>query len=75
MKAFLVRLLHHLEAEMIANTIHATLLTDHGGIDKLEYRMDVPVPHPTASEALIHVPAAKVNNTRIGSEANVQENL
>jgi NADPH:quinone reductase-like Zn-dependent oxidoreductase len=68
-----------LEAEMIANTIHATLLTDHGGIDKLEYRMDVPVPHPTASEALIHVPAAKVNNTdnntRIGSEANVQENL
>ena len=31
-------------------TMHAVLLTGHGGYDKLEYRTDVPVPQPKAGE-------------------------
>ena len=43
----------------------AVLLTGHGGFDRLEYRTDVPVPHPGAGEVLIRVAAAGVNNTGI----------
>ena len=57
----------------------AVLLTGHGGPEKLEYREDVPVPEPGASEVLVRVSAAGVNNTNIwtregayGSENNPQ---
>jgi len=45
----------------------AVLLTGHGGIEKLEYREDVPVPVPGADEVLIRVAAAGINNTDINT--------
>ena len=45
----------------------AVLLTGHGGLDRLEYREDVPVPRPGAGEVLIRVAAAGVNNTDINT--------
>ena len=47
--------------------MHAVLLTGHGGLDKLEYRTDVPVPSPKNNEVLIRVAAAGVNNTDINT--------
>lgn len=52
---------------MIPETMHAVHLTGHGGLDKLEYRRDVPVPQPDAGEVLIRVAAAGVNNTDINT--------
>ncbi|MCB1835462.1 MAG: alcohol dehydrogenase family protein [Geminicoccaceae bacterium] len=52
---------------MIPEKMHAVLLTGHGGIEKLEYRDDVPVPKPGAGEVLIRVAAAGVNNTDINT--------
>lgn len=45
----------------------AVLLTGHGGLDKLDYRNDVPVPTPGKGEVLIRVAAAGVNNTDINT--------
>ena len=45
--------------------VRAVLLTDHGGLEKLEYREDVPTPEPAEDEVLIAVGAAGVNNTDI----------
>jgi NADPH:quinone reductase-like Zn-dependent oxidoreductase len=45
----------------------AVLLTGHGGLDKLEYHTDVPVPEITCDEVLIKVLAAAVNNTDINT--------
>src|SRR4051812_42441493 len=45
----------------------AVLLTGHGGLEKLEYRTDVPVPRPRADEVLIQVAAAGINNTDINT--------
>jgi NADPH:quinone reductase-like Zn-dependent oxidoreductase len=45
----------------------AVLLVGHGGLDKLEYRTDVPVPRPAAGEVLIRVAAAGVNNTDVNT--------
>src|SRR5262245_51123531 len=42
--------------------MRAVLLTGHGGLDKLEYREDVPPPEPGSEEVLIKVGAAGVNN-------------
>ena len=50
-----------------AERMCAVLLTGHGGFDRLEYRTDVPVPHPGAGEVLIRVAAAGVNNTDINT--------
>lgn len=52
---------------MIPDTMHAVLLTGHGGIDKLDYRTDVPVPRPKPGEVLIRVAAAGINNTDINT--------
>jgi NADPH:quinone reductase-like Zn-dependent oxidoreductase len=41
------------------------LLTGHGGLEKLEYRDDVPDPTPGRGEVLIRVGAAGLNNTDI----------
>jgi NADPH:quinone reductase-like Zn-dependent oxidoreductase len=45
----------------------AVYLTGHGGLEKLQYRDDVPVPVPAAGEVLIKVGAAGINNTDINT--------
>ena len=52
---------------MIPEKMAAVLLTGHGGIEKLEYRTDVPVPQPGPGEVLIRVAAAGINNTDINT--------
>jgi len=52
---------------MLPETMAAVLLTGHGGLDRLEYRTDVPVPRPKRDEVLIQVAAAGVNNTDINT--------
>ena len=51
----------------LPTTMAAVLLTGHGGLDKLEYRTDVPVPRPAPGEVLIRVAAAGVNNTDVNT--------
>ncbi len=51
----------------LPQTMAAVLLTGHGGFDKLEYRLDVPVPTPQPHEVLIRIAAAGVNNTDINT--------
>jgi hypothetical protein len=45
----------------------AVLLTGHGGLEKLEYRTDVPIPRPGKGEVLIQVAAAAINNTDVNT--------
>lgn len=42
-------------------------LTGYGGLEKLEYRSDIPTPQPGPDEVLIQVTAAGVNNTDINT--------
>ncbi len=51
----------------LPETMAAVLLTGHGGLDRMEYREDVPVPRPGTGEVLIRVGAASVNNTDINT--------
>ena len=51
----------------IPTQMAAVLLTGHGGLDKLDYREDVPVPQPACGDVLIRVGAAAVNNTDINT--------
>ena len=51
----------------IPKTMHAVMLTGHGGIDMLVYKTDVEVPLPKPDEVLIHVKAAGINNTDINT--------
>lgn len=57
--------------------MHAVLLTGHGGMDKLVYRSDVPVPKPGLGEVLIEVSACGMNNTdvwvRLGAYGTEQD--
>jgi NADPH:quinone reductase-like Zn-dependent oxidoreductase len=57
--------------------MHAVLLTGHGGLDKLAYRSDVPVPKPGPGEVLIEVCACGMNNTdvwvRLGAYGTEQD--
>ena len=46
----------------IPKTMHAVMLTGHGGIDMLVYKTDVEVPLPKSDEVLIRVKASGVNN-------------
>jgi NADPH:quinone reductase-like Zn-dependent oxidoreductase len=48
-------------------TMEAVVLTGHGGLDKLEWREDVPLPQPDAGEVLIRVGASSVNNTDVNT--------
>ena len=41
----------------IPDTMHAVVLTGHGGLDKLEFHRDWPVPVPGPDEVLIRVAA------------------
>ena len=43
------------------------VLTGHGGLDKLVWREDLPVPVPAKDEVLIRVGASAVNNTDINT--------
>jgi NADPH:quinone reductase-like Zn-dependent oxidoreductase len=47
--------------------MRAVYLNGHGGVDKLEFRDDIPVPSPSPHEVLIQVRAAAVNNTDINT--------
>ena len=47
--------------------MHAVLLNGLGGLEQLEYRTDVAVPHPKDGEVLIQVRASAVNNTDINT--------
>jgi NADPH:quinone reductase-like Zn-dependent oxidoreductase len=51
----------------VPTTMAAVLLVGHGGLDKLEYRTDVPVPRPARGEVLIRVAAAGMNNTDVNT--------
>ncbi len=51
----------------IPRVMEAVLLTEHGGLDRLEYRDDVPVPAADRNEVLIRVAAAGINNTDINT--------
>ena len=50
-----------------ATTMTGVYLTGHGGLDKLDYRNDIPVPSPKPNEVLIRVTAAGMNNTDINT--------
>ena len=50
-----------------ATTMTGVYLTGHGGLDKLDYRDDIPVPIPAYGEVLIQVMAAGINNTDINT--------
>lgn len=47
--------------------MRAVLLTGHGGLEKLVYCEDVPVPVPAAGEVLIAVGACSINNTDVNT--------
>lgn len=51
----------------LPETMKGVVLTGHGGLDKLEWREDLPVPQPAPGEVLIAVAAAAVNNTDINT--------
>ncbi|MDX1433851.1 MAG: alcohol dehydrogenase family protein [Gammaproteobacteria bacterium] len=44
-------------------TMRGVVLTGHGGLDRLEYREDLPAPQPAKGEVLIEVGACAINNT------------
>src|SRR5262245_30742716 len=51
----------------VPKTMRAVVTTGHGGLDKLVYREDVPVPEPAHGEVLIAVGACSINNTDINT--------
>lgn len=51
----------------LPTVMRGVVLTGFGGFDKLEYRIDLPVPRPGKGEVLIRVGAAGVNNTDINT--------
>lgn len=53
--------------QALPETMRGVWLTGHGGLDKLELRADIPVPHPTPNDVVIRVGAAGVNNTDINT--------
>jgi NADPH:quinone reductase-like Zn-dependent oxidoreductase len=51
----------------IPATMHAVILTGHGGFDCIVQRDDVPVPVPGPRDVLIRIGASAVNNTDINT--------
>ena len=49
------------------NLMCGVVLTGHGGLDKLEYKTNLPIPSPGSQEVLIRVGASAVNNTDINT--------
>ena len=52
----------------VPKTMRAVVLTGHGGLDRLVYREDWPVPEPGPGEVLIRVGACGMNNTDINTQ-------
>jgi NADPH:quinone reductase-like Zn-dependent oxidoreductase len=57
----------HVEGDHVSvpSTMKAVVLTGHGGLDKLQYRDDVPVPAVPPGEVLVEVSACGLNNTDV----------
>jgi NADPH:quinone reductase-like Zn-dependent oxidoreductase len=53
--------------EKIPSTMRAIVLTGHGGMDKLEYHTDWPVPSVGKNEVLIKITACGLNNTDVNT--------
>ncbi len=53
----------------ISKKMKAVVLTGHGGLDKLEYRVDYPTPEPDSNEVLIKVAACGLNNTDVNTRS------
>ena len=51
----------------LPKTMAGMVLTGHGGLDKLVWRDDLPVPVPGPGEVLVKVAASSVNNTDINT--------
>ena len=51
----------------IPETMHAVVLTGHGGLEKMEFHRDWPVPVPQSDEVLIRVAACGLNNTDVNT--------
>lgn len=51
----------------VPETMNGVVLSGHGGLDKLVWREDLPVPKPADGEVLIRVAASAVNNTDINT--------
>lgn len=51
----------------IPELMQAVLLRGHGGIEQLEFRADVPTPHPAPDEVLIRIGGAAINNTDVNT--------
>ena len=51
----------------LPKTMKGVQLTGHGGLDKLVFRDDIPVPTPGPRDVLIKVSAAGVNNTDLNT--------
>ena len=51
----------------LPSTMRGVYLTRHGGPEALEWRENIPVPHPGPGEVLVRVLAAGVNNTDINT--------
>jgi len=54
---------------MKQSTMRAMVLTGHGGLDKLEYHEDWPVPQPGPGEVQVRVGACGINNTDVNTRA------
>ena len=53
----------------LPETMQAVVLTGHGGLDKLEYHANWPVPRPGPDQVLINVAACGLNNTDVNTRA------
>ena len=53
----------------IPKTMNAFVLTGHGGLDKLEFHENWPVPVPSDDEVLIKVGACGLNNTDVNTRS------
>jgi hypothetical protein len=51
----------------LPETMRAMVLTGHGGLDKLVYHEDWPMPTPASGEVLVRVAACGLNNTDINT--------
>ncbi|WP_027135603.1 alcohol dehydrogenase family protein [Geminicoccus roseus] len=51
----------------LPQTMQGVVLTGHGGLERLQWRDDLPVPQPGPGEVLIRVGASAVNNTDINT--------
>jgi len=51
----------------LPGTMRAVVLTGHGGLDKLEYREDIPIPTAGPGEVVVEVAACGMNNTDVNT--------